>query len=329
MKTAFLTETHFRGKWPLDFPNSRTEICWMLALDADHYNIYDYASVQGYDRVFIIFPKGIPRLNAVGCEMIMPSGMQDKDTAIYSMPIVETLKKHNGKVCYIQEGPCWFINDMDLDVQFMWYNQLSQCDVLYAHNTTDVPFFKGMFPGKQVVVIPTLMYDHLIKDIVVTTKQNKVMIGGNMANWYGGFQSYMVASVFNMPIYVPSSHCKRPGEEQVPNLHHLPWANWVEWMRTLSTFRYAVHLMPTAAAGTFSMNCAYWCVPCIGNEKVDTQRELFPELSVDVNDVEKAMYLAEKMCTNPEWGDRIGKEARNRLEDSRFMNVNKWQECII
>jgi hypothetical protein len=50
--------------------------------------------------------------------------------------------------------------------------------------------------------------------------------------------------------------------------------------------------MPTVAAGTFSLNCAYFGIPCIGNEMVDTQRLCHPHLSVDVNDLEMARKLA-------------------------------------
>lgn len=88
-----------------------------------------------------------------------------------------------------------------------------------------------------------------------TSPEEKAIIGGNFCRWHGGFQSYIVASDFNVPIYAPSSHCKQKGEEKVPNLTHLPWVEWSEWMKTLSTFKYAVNLMPTLAAGTFSMNC--------------------------------------------------------------------------
>ena len=54
-------------------------------------------------------------------------------------------------------------------------------------------------------------------------------------------------------------------------------------------------MMPTIAAGTFSLNCAYFGIPCIGNEKVDTQRLCHPDLSVDVEDVEAARKLAKQL----------------------------------
>jgi hypothetical protein len=63
----------------------------------------------------------------------------------------------------------------------------------------------------------------------------------------------------------------------------------------LPTFKYAIHLMPTIAAGTFSLNCAYFGTPCIGNEKVDTQTICHPDLSVVLDDLEKARILANRL----------------------------------
>ena len=59
--------------------------------------------------------------------------------------------------------------------------------------------------------------------------------------------------------------------------------------------------MPTIAAGTFSLNCAYFGIPCIGNEKVDTQRLCHPELSIDVDDVDSAVKLAKRLKTDIEF----------------------------
>jgi hypothetical protein len=56
--------------------------------------------------------------------------------------------------------------------------------------------------------------------------------------------------------------------------------------------------MPTVAAGTFSLNCAYLGIPCIGNNNVDTQRLCHPDLSVDVYDLERARTLAKKLTND-------------------------------
>ena len=77
-----------------------------------------------------------------------------------------------------------------------------------------------------------------------------------MVRWYGGFDSYVVAQEFEESIYAPSMGRKIERESEM-DITHLPYMNWIEWMNNLSQFRYAVHLMPTHAAGTFALNCAY------------------------------------------------------------------------
>ena len=84
--------------------------------------------------------------------------------------------------------------------------------------------------------------------------------------------------------------------------------------------------MPTIAAGTFSLNCAYFGIPCIGNEKVDTQRICHPELSVDVDDIEKASKLALKLKYDMDFYDECSRIAK--FNYSYNYNINKWKTVI-
>jgi len=319
MKTAFLTEMNWHGKVPAGHPNMRTEMAWMHTLQSDHFNIHEYEQVKGYDTVFIIFPKATVKLSAIGIEMTTHG--EDKDISIYSKPIVTTLKQNNGKVCNVQEGPSWFFNEYDMKTQFDFYNQLAECDILFAHNVCDTDFYKGLFPLTRVAVIPSLM---IAPPPPFSVKSDKTIIGGNFCHWYGGFQSYVVASSFECPIFVPTMHCKRKNEEAAPNLTHIPYTTWNDWLQNLSTFKYAVHLMPTAAAGTFNLNCAYWGIPCIGNIKVDTQSVLFPECSVEVENVFGARFIALHLKKNKEFYEHISHYAQKAVVDSVYMNQEKW-----
>jgi len=80
-------------------------------------------------------------------------------------------------------------------------------------------------------------------------------------------------------------------------------------MKTLSTFKYAIHLMPTFAAGTFAMNCGYLGIPCIGYNYVDTQRNIHPNLSIEFNDIGKAKKLIKKLKNNKEFYNEQSKLA--------------------
>jgi hypothetical protein len=306
MKVAFLTEMGFGGSVPDNHPNARTEFAWMNALNAIHYPLEKYESVKGYDVVFIIFPKGKLFLSAEGSKI--GDGINPASKYL-NEPLVDMLKSVNQKVYYIQEGPHWWWNDYEVIDQINFYNFLSQTDGIFAHNLSDSLYYKGMFKNKKVEIIHSLMIEDLIKDTQPQT-EDKVLIGGNFARWYGGFESYMVASEFGLPIWGQDSHAKRNNEGAMENLNHFPRMMWVDWMKEVSKFKYGVHLMPTVAAGTFSLNCAYFGIPVIGNEKVDTQRLLHPQLSVEVNDLESAMIMVE-LLKDPTFYKKKSEEAKD------------------
>jgi hypothetical protein len=289
-KIAFLTEMGFVGKVPANHPNMRTEFAWMHALDADHYNLHLFGSdknLTGYDHVFIIFPKGKTFLSSEGSTLVRGTNPVSE---LLRQDIVERIKaKGNGSVHYIQEGPHWWYNDYEISDQVYFYNFLASCDSIFTHN------------------------DSLIKDIV-PTKEDKAIIGGNFARWYGGFESYMIAGNFEVPIWAQTSHAMRVGEDSMDNLTHLPRMMWNEWMKNLATFKYGVHLMPTVAAGTFALNCAYFGIPCIGNADVDTQLLCHPSLSVAVGDLETARELAIQLKEDKDFYNQCSEIAKNNYE---------------
>jgi hypothetical protein len=321
MKIAFLTEMGFEGKIPADHPNMRTEFAWMYALDANHHNIHTYKTISGYDHVFIIFPKGKTFLSAEGSSLIQNATNPVSD--LLDSDIVLDLKKTNQQVHYVQEGPHWWFNDYEIADQINFFNMLQNVDSIYAHNEFDAKYYRGLCKDKLVNVIPTLMIETLTKDIKPVPDE-KVIIGGNFARWYGGMESFIVASEFNLPTWAQTSHATRKEEWHL--VEHLPRVTWIEWMKQLSTFKYAVHLMPTVAAGTFSLNCAYFGIACIGNNKVDTQRLCHPELSVDVNDVEAARKLAIRLRDDQEFYNECSKTALENYK--KYYNIDIWKSKI-
>ena len=305
----------FIGKVPADHPNMRTEFAWMHALEADHYNIH--TPVEGYDVIVVIFPKGRVFLDACGSKLIQEANPVSN---LLSSDLVGKLKLTNGKVFYMQEGPHWWFNDYELADQINFYNMVASCDGILAHNEADAKYYRGLYPTHQVQVMPTLMIDSIVEGIV-PQPQEKTIIGGNFSRWYGGFESYMVAQEFGVSIWGQTSHARREGEDQLIN--HLPRVLWTEWMKQLSTFKYAVHLMPTVAAGTFSLNCAYFGIPCIGNQEVDTQRLCYPELSVDVSNLEYAKELANRLLSDPSFYKKVSKDARKNYKTHYNIDICK------
>ena len=271
MKIAFFTEGGYSGKIPRNHPNIRTELAWMCALEANHYNIHNGVIDDNYDLGICIIPKKNPQFD------------------------VDRIRKNCKQVASMQEGPHWYFQDYPLDKQIWYYNTLQEMDFLFVHNEIDKKYYKGL-TGKECKILPSLMIEDGIDGYTLTHKNDRkdIIIGGNFCSWYGGFDSYIVAQEANCPIHIPSMGRKIEGEEQMPNLNHLPYMNWI---KMLNNFRYGVHLMRTHAAGTFALNCAYLGIPCIGYEGLDTQEKCHPSLTIELGNLASAkekLILLEK-----------------------------------
>ena len=317
MKIAFLTEMGFTGKVSADNPNMRTEFAWMHALDADHHTFYGLDKLTGYDHVFIVFPKGQINYSTIGVKL---GNIPNPYTELLSSDWLQKLKANNKKVYYVQEGPHWMFNELEVADQIYFYNMLASVDAIFAHNYSDLRYYAGMFPNTPVYTIPTLMIEDSIRD-VEWKPEEKVIIGGNFARWYGGFESFIVAQEFQLPIWGQTSHAKKDNEGQFVN--HLPRVLWTDWIKQLSTFKYAVHLMPTVAAGTFVLNCSYLGIPCIGNTDVDTQWKCQPELAVDVADVMGARELARRLVEDKDFYQRCSEDAKHFYKSN--YSLGEWQ----
>ena len=275
MKIAFFTEGNWSGKVSRDNPNMRTELAWMCTLNADHYNIHG-GNIQGeYDLGICIIPKKNPQF----------------DTS--------RIRKQCKQVASMQEGPHWYFQDYPLEQQIWYYNTLQEMDFLFVHNEIDKKYYQGLI-NKECRILPSLMIEDTLKDIPDIIGEG-VMMGGNFCQWYGGFDSYIVAQQFGTDVTVPSMGRKIEGEEQMENLTHLSYLNWTNWIAELSKRKYAVHLMRTHAAGTFALNCAYLGIPCIGYEGLDTQMVCHPDCTIEVGDLVKAKQIAEKLRIDEEF----------------------------
>ena len=296
MKIAFFSESNFDGKIPRDFENMRTEYAWYVGLDAVHHYVGNLPSMKDcmYDIGIIIIPK-------------------TKIEDLMQVDLIKQMKRVCKKVGTMQEGPHWYFQDYPLHQQIWFFNTLMEMDVIFAHNMIDVDYYKGLTGKQNVFQNKSLMIEDKIEPHIVNPDaRDGVIIGGNMVRWYGGFDSYIVAQEFGEDIYAPSMGRKIDNEEQMENLNHLPYMNWIDWVNNLSRFKYAVHLMPTHAAGTFALNCAYHGIPCIGYKGLDTQEICHPKLSVEIGDLERAKQLSKHLKIDTDFYKDCSETAKQR-----------------
>ena len=279
-KVVWFTEGGWQGKVSLDNPNMRNDVSTKWLLGAEHYPIFQMPQVlEHFGEKHFDF--GI---------VTLPKTHVDK---LMTFDMLGDLKKLCRKTISMQEGPHWYYQDYTMEQQIWWYNSLTEFDMLFAHNKKDVNYYRGI-TNKPVQKMPTLLLADRLGILPRSEWGDAVIIGGNMVRWYGGFDSYVVAQQFDMPIVAPSMGRKIDREDEL-DIQYLPYMTWVDWMNNLSQYHVGVHMMPTHAAGTFTLNCAFHGIPCIGYKGLDTQEELHPLLSVNDGDMAGAIKLAQKL----------------------------------
>jgi hypothetical protein len=305
MKIVFFTEMGFVGKTSRDHKNMRTEFAWFTALGAEHIPIQQIQNVQSqYDLGILIIPKKVGNF--------------------ISTDIVSNMKRICNKTAFMQEGPIWYYQSLPLNESMWFLNQMLAVDVVFAHNDIDKIYYEGLLE-KPTYINPTLMIEDSIKDLP-KVERSGVMIGGNLGRWYGGVDSYMVASLLDEPIYAPQMGRMQKEELGVDEINHLPYLEWHDWIVELNGLKYAVHLNPNTIGGTFSLNCAYLGIPCIGNIDSNTQRLCFPETSVDPRDLKSAKKIAKKLLNDIDFYNEVSETALReyQINFSEDAYVKHW-----
>jgi len=294
MQIAFFTEGGYTGKIPRNVP-MRTDQAWVCALDAVHHCVFKLNEVnQKYDVGVVIIPKEKNREHLVKQQY----------------PLIDNIRNYCGKVIIMQEGCHWDWMEDPVDTMVWFYNQLLKADLLLCHNDADVKYYQGITDIKSLV-LPTLMIEDTVK---TAPQEDRVFVAGNWHLTYRGFDAWVISNEFDMPKYGFKAGKYKEGED-INGINYLPWMQWDQFMLELSKCKYGIQTYQSSA-GQFPLNCAYLGIPCIGYNDVNTQRDLFPSLSVDRGDIVTARKLANQLQTDKDWYRECSKIAK--------FNYNQW-----
>lgn len=232
---------------------------------------------------------------------------------------VNKLKKQFPKVYIYQDGEIGWWNREETRLQAWWYNQLSTADGILVPNSTDVDFYKGIFPHSDIRVIRSVMTDIHLDKTKFKPKEDRVILNGPLTTEYSGFPQVILAHNTGMGIDIPSM-----GQERMPKdswdmasnlgINYLQYMSWNEWMYNLNRYKIGYMLTPAIASASFALNCAYLGIPCIGYDKADAQRILFPELSIDVFNNRKALELTLKLTNDKVFYDEVSMKAKEMYQ---------------
>ena len=293
---VFFSESNIRGKVPRDFENARTEFGWSIMLDADWCPINQMPGKE-YDLGIVIIPKNNPNVD------------------------LERIKQYCDKVSVMQEGPHWYFQDYSIENQMHYVNTLRTADWVYCHNKSDIKYYKGL-GCKDVRIMRSMMIPEGLNSQYGSQYKDGILLGGNFVSWYGGMDSYLVASEVNDQKYGVSMGRKQEQENMIEDIKYLPYMSWREWINHIGQYRVGVHLMRTHVAGTFSMNLSWHGTPVIGYSGLDTQELLHPQTTVEVGDLVGARNIMKKLYENQDFYDECSEQTKRRF--GHYYSEQAW-----
>ena len=298
MKVIFFSESNIKGKVPRDFENARTEFGWSIMLDAEWCPLND-SPTEKYDLGIIIIPKNNPKVDLYKYKLFCKN------------------------VAVMQEGPHWYFQDYSIENQMNYVNTLRTADWVYCHNKSDIKYYKGL-GCKDVRIMRSMMIPEGLDSQYGSQYKDGILLGGNFVSWYGGMDSYLVASEVNDQKYGVSMGRKQEQEDMIEDIKYLPYMNWRDWINHIGQYKVGVHLMRTHAAGTFSMNLSWHGTPVIGYEGLDTQELLHPQTTVEVGDLLSAKQIISRLYEDEFFYQECSEETKNLFE--KYYSEEAWLE---
>ena len=306
------SEMGFEGYFPVNYPNLRVLETQLLYLEAYHLPIQKILDEGKTYKGSLLY-----NIGKGGFEKPYIS-----DLYHHYHNVVSLLQEKFDGVYIYQDGEIGWWNQVDTRLQAWWYNQLKVSSGILVPNSTDVSFYKGLFPDKEIKVIRSVMTDEGLDKTKFKPQENRTIVTGPLTREYNGFSQVLIAHHADMPIDIPpmgESRMPKDSWEMAPNLgiNYLNYMSWVDWMYNLSRYKIGYMMSSATASGSFALNCAYLGIPCIGDKRADTQSILFPDLAIDVFDNKKALDLTIKLKNDLDFYIEVSNKAK-RLYKKEF-----------
>ena len=306
------SEMGFEGYFPVNYPNLRVLETQLLYLEAYHLPIQKILNEGKTYKGSLLY-----NIGKGGFEKPYISDLYHNYHNVVSL-----LQEKFDEIYIYQDGEIGWWNQVDTRLQAWWYNQLRASNGILVPNSTDIPFYKGLFPDKEIKVIRSVMTDEGLDKTKFKPQENRTIVTGPLTREYNGFSQVLIAHNADMPIDIPpmgESRMPKDSWEMAPNLgiNYLNYMSWVDWMYNLSRYKIGYMMSAATASGSFALNCAYLGIPCIGDKRADTQSILFPDLAIDVFDNKKALDLTLKLKKDLDFYIEVSNKAK-RLYKKEF-----------
>lgn len=111
--------------------------------------------------------------------------------------------------------------------------------------------------------------------------------------------------------------------DNTKNLYIHERTDMAEFYDILSQCKFVINTADRNSPGRIQAEGAFFGVPVIGSDRLELQRELFPDLAASPYSSEKLLGLSKYILENPEKGDRLTVYAKEKLQKYNYASSKR------
>ena len=229
------------------------------------------------------------------------------------------------------------ISKLPADKQFAYLSDLEYLDGIMALTYEEQQFYQTVLPSKPVVRVGLpFPVDQYEKDFSTLRDSDKEYIGlgvgaaDNDRNFISNllvFQTLKLKYPDLQGVFLSIPHQLMPYcvymADQFPDVFIHQRTNMGEYLEVLSRCKMVISLPDRNTPGRLQGEAAFLKIPVVGSDRLELQRELFPNLSVSPFALQDATELATGLLESPERTAKIGEDAYDTLISNYNYDVSK------
>lgn len=226
------------------------------------------------------------------------------------MDLLHDLCDKGKKVVLFQEAETPWALTRSWEEQKSFIELLGKVDLFLTHNTSDVEYWGRLRPLKATLRWRTCIdvdwiRTHMNPALFSPFNERPILFGSSYDDRANGLAGLIACKDLGRPLWHQNrSSGYEDRNREMPALigvkidKEIPHGGWFDWLNGIHGTYIAVHPMPAAAAGRDQIAFAALGIPCIGNEDLDIQGDLFPNLRVKPYDVRQISDLVKNLLMN-------------------------------
>jgi hypothetical protein len=227
----------------------------------------------------------------------------------------------------------WF--DWPAKEQELYINILSKCKAFLYHNEHDkkvIEVFSNNFIKYPGCTNVSLEQSKTFKD------GEYILLPNPIKRFHRGMISHKLASeiVIDVPIYsmkyIPPKNypLSFPDEYKLPNIELKNRTDVNGWLNLIYNSKFGIDIHREFSGGNVSLEFGSLATPLIGNINLDTQRDIFPDLSFEFNDYSNIKKAINLLLNDKDFYNEVSLKALNNTKEkyNSKLIVNKFNQDL-